>query len=103
MIFDNSFNMNLHKNKGFLTYIPYIPIPEYSQSNAPINFFFFFKHCIPYPYEIWDPTHKHFQNICLRFPQTPILREKKTNKKQWPGYTGMGLLRYIDKINSLHN
>ena len=33
-MFDN-FNVNLHKNKGFLTYIPYIPIPEYGQSNAP--------------------------------------------------------------------
>ena len=42
-MFDN-FNVNLHKNKGFLTYIPYIPIPEYSQSNAPINSIkFFFK------------------------------------------------------------
>ena len=34
-MFDN-FNVNLHKNKGFLTYIPYIPIPEYGQSNAPL-------------------------------------------------------------------
>ena len=33
-MFDN-FNVNLHKNKGFLTYIPYISIPEYGQSNAP--------------------------------------------------------------------
>ena len=32
----NNFNVNLRKNKGFLTYIPYIPIPEYSQSNATI-------------------------------------------------------------------
>ena len=32
-MFDN-FNVNLRKNKGFLTYIPYIPIPEYGQSNA---------------------------------------------------------------------
>ena len=31
-MFDN-FNVNLCKNKGFLTYIP---IPEYGQSNAPI-------------------------------------------------------------------
>ena len=29
------FNVNLHKNKGFLTCIPYIPVPEYGQSNAP--------------------------------------------------------------------
>ena len=35
MTFDN-FNVNLHKNKGFLTYVPYIPIPEYGQSNAPL-------------------------------------------------------------------
>ena len=34
-MFDNYFNVNLRKNKGFLTYIPYIPIPEYGQSNAP--------------------------------------------------------------------
>ena len=34
-MFDN-FNVNLRKNKGFLTYIPYIPIPEYGQSNAPL-------------------------------------------------------------------
>ena len=33
-MFDD-FNLNLRKNKGFLTYIPYIPIPEYRQSNAP--------------------------------------------------------------------
>ena len=30
----DNFNVNLHKNKGFLTYIPYIPIPDYGQSNA---------------------------------------------------------------------
>jgi len=35
-MFDN-FNVNLRKNKGFLTYIPYIPIPEYGQSNAPLE------------------------------------------------------------------
>ena len=34
-MFDN-FNVNLRKNKGFLTYIPYIPIPEYGQSNVPL-------------------------------------------------------------------
>ena len=34
-MFDN-FIANLRKNKGFLTYIPYIPIPEYGQSNAPL-------------------------------------------------------------------
>ena len=34
-MFDN-FNVNLRKNKGFLTYIPYIPIPEYGQLNAPL-------------------------------------------------------------------
>ena len=33
-MFDN-FNVNIRKNKGFLTYIPYIPILEYGQSNAP--------------------------------------------------------------------
>ena len=33
-MFDN-INMNLRKNEGFLTSIPCIPIPEYSQSNAP--------------------------------------------------------------------
>ena len=33
-MFDN-FNVNLRKNKGFLSYIPYIPISEYGQSNAP--------------------------------------------------------------------
>ena len=31
----NNFNVNLRKNKGFLTYIPRIPIPEYGQSNTP--------------------------------------------------------------------
>ena len=41
-MFDN-FNVNLHKNKGFLTYIPYIPVPEYGQSNAPINSIFLKK------------------------------------------------------------
>ena len=35
-MFDN-FNVNLRKNKGFLTYIPYILIPEYGQSNAPLG------------------------------------------------------------------
>ena len=35
-MFDN-FNVNVRKNKGFLTYIPYIPIPEYSQSNTHLN------------------------------------------------------------------
>ena len=35
-MFDNYFNVNLCKNKVFLTYIPYIPIPEYGiQLNAP--------------------------------------------------------------------
>ena len=29
-------NVNLRKNKGFLAYIPYSPIPEYSRSNAPL-------------------------------------------------------------------
>ena len=29
----DNFNVNLRKNKWFLTYIP---IPEYSQSNAPL-------------------------------------------------------------------
>ena len=37
-MFDN-FNVNLRKSKGFLTYIPYIPIPEYGQSNAPLDRF----------------------------------------------------------------
>ena len=31
----DNFNVNLRKNKGFLTYTPYIPIPEFGQSNAP--------------------------------------------------------------------
>ena len=35
-MFDN-FNVNLRKHEGFLTYIPCIPIPEYGQSNAPLN------------------------------------------------------------------
>ena len=34
-MFDN-FNVKHRKSKGFLTYIPYIPIPEYGQSNAPL-------------------------------------------------------------------
>ena len=34
-MFDN-FNVNLRKNEGFLTDIPCIPIPDYSQSNAPL-------------------------------------------------------------------
>ena len=34
-MFDN-FNVNLRKNEGFPTCIPCIPIPEYSQSNAPL-------------------------------------------------------------------
>ena len=33
-MFDN-FNVNLRKNGGFLTDIPFIPIPDYGQSNAP--------------------------------------------------------------------
>ena len=40
-MFDN-FNVNLCKNKGFLTYIPYIPIPEYGQSNAPLISLWFY-------------------------------------------------------------
>ena len=33
-MFDN-FNVNLRKNKGFVTYIPYIPIPpEYGRANT---------------------------------------------------------------------
>ena len=34
-VFDK-FNVNLHKNEGFLTSIPWIPSPEYGQSNAPL-------------------------------------------------------------------
>ena len=34
-MFDN-FNVNLRKNKGFLTSIQYIPIPEYGHLNAPL-------------------------------------------------------------------
>ena len=34
-MFDN-INMNRRKNQGFLTSIPYIPILEYGQSNAPL-------------------------------------------------------------------
>ena len=30
------FNVNLCKNEGFLTCIPYIPIPEYGQWNTPL-------------------------------------------------------------------
>ena len=41
-MFDN-FNVNLRKNEGFLTYIPYIPIPEYGQSNSPLNCLWFFN------------------------------------------------------------
>ena len=33
-MFDN-FNVNLRENNGFPTCIRCIPIPEYSQSNAP--------------------------------------------------------------------
>ena len=51
-VFDN-FNVNLRKNEGFLTCIPYIPIPEYGQSKAPLSFlflglviFFLFNLCI---------------------------------------------------------
>ena len=36
-IFDN-FAVNLRKNEVFLTYIPCIPIPEYGQSNTPLDF-----------------------------------------------------------------
>ena len=32
----NNFNVNLPKNEAFLTFILCIPIPEYSQSNAPL-------------------------------------------------------------------
>ena len=39
-MFDN-FIVNLHKNKGFLTSIPCIPIPEYGQSNAAL-----IGHCV---------------------------------------------------------
>ena len=35
-MFDN-FNVNLRKNEGFPTCIPCIPIPECSQSNAPLD------------------------------------------------------------------
>ena len=34
-VFDN-FHVNLRKNEGFETSIPFIPIPEYGQSNAPL-------------------------------------------------------------------
>ena len=36
-MFDN-FNVNLRKNEGFPTDIPCIPIPDYGQSNAPIDY-----------------------------------------------------------------
>ena len=36
-MFDN-FYVNLRKNERFLTYIPFILIPEYGQSNAPLVF-----------------------------------------------------------------
>ena len=32
-----NFYVNLRKNEGFPTCIPCIPIPEYSQSNAPLD------------------------------------------------------------------
>ena len=35
-MFDN-FNLNFRKKEGFITYIPYIPIPEYGQSNAALD------------------------------------------------------------------
>ena len=35
-MFDN-INVNLHKNEGFLTSIPYSSIPEHGQSNAPLD------------------------------------------------------------------
>ena len=45
-MFDN-FNVNLRKNEGFLTYIvPCIPIPEYGQSNAPLEKGFSSTGCI---------------------------------------------------------
>ena len=33
----DKFHVNLRKNEGFLTSIPCIPIPEYGQSNAPLE------------------------------------------------------------------
>ena len=33
----HNFNVNIRKNEGFLTYVPCIPIPEYGESNAPLN------------------------------------------------------------------
>ena len=44
-MFEN-FHVNLRKNKGFLTHIPYIPIPEYGQSRSielTLSAFFFKK------------------------------------------------------------
>ena len=35
-MFDN-IHVNLRKNEGFLTSIRYIPIPEYGQSNVPLE------------------------------------------------------------------
>ena len=35
-MFDN-FSVNVRENEGFLTYISCIPIPEYGQSNAPLQ------------------------------------------------------------------
>ena len=35
-MFDN-YDVNLRKNKGFLTYIPYILITEYGQLNEPLE------------------------------------------------------------------
>ena len=36
-MFDN-FYVNHRKNEGFLPYIPCILIPEYGQSNAPLDY-----------------------------------------------------------------
>jgi len=59
-MFDN-FNVNLRKNKGFLTYIPYIPIPEYGQSLLRDKNF----HC--YPRCIWifyhNALHTHYRGL----------------------------------------
>ena len=46
-VFDN-FKVNLRKNEGFLTPISCIPIPEYGQSNAPLNKVPF--HCFEWTY-----------------------------------------------------
>ena len=57
-MFDN-FNVNLRKKVGFLTYIPRFPIPEYGESNAPLETLFF----NPLPGILQEPPAKRFENL----------------------------------------